>query len=93
MFLVILAHPDQMDTMKSEVGTNGWANMTALCRSQGDNHPIFTGGNVMWNSCIVVEYDLHFFSLRGKQASLSWGTSEECLAMVAETIEEPEKWL
>jgi alkylation response protein AidB-like acyl-CoA dehydrogenase len=41
----------------------------------------------------VVEYDLHFFSLRGKQASLSWGTAEECLAEVAKTIEEPEEWL
>lgn len=42
---------------------------------------------------IVLEYDLHFFSLRGKQASLSWGSTEECLAKVADTIEEPEQWL
>ena len=42
---------------------------------------------------IVREYDLHFFSLRGKQASLSWGSTEECLAKVADTIEEPEQWI
>ena len=42
---------------------------------------------------IVREYDLHFFSLRGKQASLSWGSTEDCLARVADTIEEPEQWL
>lgn len=41
----------------------------------------------------VTEYDLHFFSLRGKQASLSWGTADECLAIVAQSIEEPEEWL
>ena len=41
----------------------------------------------------VTEYDLHFFSLRGKQAALTWGTAEECLAAVAETIEEPDSWL
>jgi alkylation response protein AidB-like acyl-CoA dehydrogenase len=41
----------------------------------------------------VTEYDLHFFSLRGKQASLAWGSAEECLAAVANTIEEPEAWL
>jgi alkylation response protein AidB-like acyl-CoA dehydrogenase len=41
----------------------------------------------------VTEYDLHFFSLRGKQAALTWGTAEECLAAVAATIEEPEEWL
>jgi len=56
-FFVILASPHQIQKMRAEVGTNGWANMTALCRAQGDNHPIFTGGNVMWNGCIVVEYD------------------------------------
>lgn len=41
----------------------------------------------------IEEYDLYFFSLRGKQAALSWGSSEECLALIAETIEEAEAWL
>ena len=41
----------------------------------------------------VTEYDLHFFSLRGKQASLVWGTVEETIAEVAATIGEAEKWL
>ncbi len=56
-FFVILVHPGQIETMRAEVGTAGWANMTALCKAQSDRHPIFTGGNVLWNSCIVVEYD------------------------------------
>ena len=42
---------------------------------------------------LVTEYDLHFFSLRGKQAALSWGSSEECLQIVAKLIEEPTEWL
>jgi alkylation response protein AidB-like acyl-CoA dehydrogenase len=41
----------------------------------------------------VTEYDLHFFSLRGKQAALSWGSAEECLRIVADTLEEPNQWL
>ncbi len=41
----------------------------------------------------VIEYDLHFFTLRGKQASLSWGSAEECLAIVANALEEPDEWL
>lgn len=56
-FFVILVHPGQRDTMRSEVGTNGWAQLTALCRAQSDNHPVFTGGNVLWDGCIVAEYD------------------------------------
>jgi alkylation response protein AidB-like acyl-CoA dehydrogenase len=42
---------------------------------------------------IVEEYDLYFFSLRGKERALAWGSVEECLAIVAEHIEEPEDWL
>lgn len=42
---------------------------------------------------IVEEYDLHFFSLRGKQHALSWGSSEECLATVANSVEEAQAWL
>jgi len=56
-FFVILVHPGQRETMRSEIGTNGWAQLTALCRAQSDNHPVFTGGNVLWDGCIVVEYD------------------------------------
>ena len=38
------------------------------------------------------EYDLHFFSRHAKQRSVSWGTADECLAVVAATIEEATKW-
>jgi alkylation response protein AidB-like acyl-CoA dehydrogenase len=41
----------------------------------------------------IEEYDLYFFTLRGKQAALSWGSSEECLSIIGETIEEAEEWL
>ncbi len=41
----------------------------------------------------IEEYDLYFFSLRGKQHALSWGSSEECLRIVSDTIEEAEDWL
>ncbi|MBI2760434.1 MAG: acyl-CoA/acyl-ACP dehydrogenase [Chloroflexi bacterium] len=41
----------------------------------------------------IEEYDLYFFSLRGKQHSLSWGSTEECLRVVAKTIEEADDWL
>jgi alkylation response protein AidB-like acyl-CoA dehydrogenase len=39
------------------------------------------------------EYDLHFFSRHGKERSISWGTTEECLREVAGSIEEAEAWL
>lgn len=39
------------------------------------------------------EYDLHFFSRRGKERAISWGTKEECLAVIAESLEEVDVWL
>ena len=41
----------------------------------------------------IEEYDLYFSSLRGKQAALSWGSAEECLSAIGESIEEAEEWL
>jgi len=42
---------------------------------------------------IVEEYDLHFFSLRGKERALAWGSAEECLAIVADHVDEADDWL
>ena len=41
----------------------------------------------------IEENDLYFFTLRGKERSLAWGTREECLAVVAETVEREQDWL
>ena len=38
------------------------------------------------------EYDLHFFSRHGKERALAWGTYEECISCLADTIEEVEVW-
>jgi 3-oxocholest-4-en-26-oyl-CoA dehydrogenase beta subunit len=41
---------------------------------------------------VTEDYDLHFFSRRGKERALSWGTAEECLVTIAGAIEEPVAW-
>ncbi len=42
---------------------------------------------------VIEENDLYFFTLRGKERSLAWGSAEECLAVAARTIEEDTEWL
>jgi alkylation response protein AidB-like acyl-CoA dehydrogenase len=42
---------------------------------------------------VIEENDLYFFTLRGKERSLAWGTAEECLAVAAATIERKTEWL
>jgi alkylation response protein AidB-like acyl-CoA dehydrogenase len=41
----------------------------------------------------IEENDLYFFTLRGKERSLAWGTTEECLALIGRSVEAPERWL
>lgn len=41
----------------------------------------------------IEEYDLHFFTLRGKERSLAWGTAEECLNAVAGKVDTPRDWI
>ncbi|MCP4038347.1 MAG: acyl-CoA/acyl-ACP dehydrogenase [bacterium] len=41
----------------------------------------------------IEENDLYFFTLRGKERSLAWGTAEECLALIGRSVEAPERWL
>lgn len=38
------------------------------------------------------EYDLHFFSRRGKERAVAWGSSEECLGFLADSLAEEPAW-
>lgn len=42
---------------------------------------------------IIEENDLYFFTLRGKERSLAWGSADECLAEVATRVHAPIDWL
>jgi alkylation response protein AidB-like acyl-CoA dehydrogenase len=42
---------------------------------------------------LIEENDLYFFTIRGKDRSLAWGTAEECLALVASDVETPPRWI
>jgi len=42
---------------------------------------------------IIEENDLYFFTLRGKERSLAWGSVDECLAEIAATVHAPVDWL
>ncbi|MEZ4356351.1 MAG: acyl-CoA dehydrogenase family protein [Myxococcota bacterium] len=42
---------------------------------------------------LIEENDLYFFTVRGKDRALSWGSAEECLDRIAEEIESAPRWL
>jgi alkylation response protein AidB-like acyl-CoA dehydrogenase len=42
---------------------------------------------------VIEENDLYFFTLRGKDRSLAWGSFEECLAEACDGLEGPRDWV
>ena len=42
---------------------------------------------------VIEENDLYFFTLRGKERSLAWGSAEECLVEAAAFVDEAQDWL
>jgi alkylation response protein AidB-like acyl-CoA dehydrogenase len=41
----------------------------------------------------IEENDLYFFTLRGKDRSLAWGSVEECLDVVSRSVDQLQDWL
>ncbi len=42
---------------------------------------------------LIEENDLYFFTIRGKDRALAWGSAEECLELVAREVESSPRWL
>ncbi|MEZ4278882.1 MAG: acyl-CoA dehydrogenase family protein [Myxococcota bacterium] len=42
---------------------------------------------------LIEENDLYFFTVRGKDRALAWGSAEECLDRIAQEIESAPRWL
>ena len=42
---------------------------------------------------LIEENDLYFFTIRGKDRALAWGSAEECLEILARHAEEAPRWL
>jgi len=54
---------------------------------------LMLGHQVHGGNGVIEENDLYFFTLRGKERSLAWGSVEECLAVMADRVDEEVDWL
>jgi alkylation response protein AidB-like acyl-CoA dehydrogenase len=54
---------------------------------------VMTGHQLHGGQGYIEENDLYFFTIRGKDRALAWGTAEECLEIVARSAEEKARWL
>ena len=77
----------------NDIATDEQIALAKACASRAVTEVTMMAHQLHGGIGIVEEYDLHFFSLRGKERALAWGSAEECLAIVAQSIDEPEDWL
>ena len=61
--------------------------------SRAASEVLMLGHQIHGGNGVIEENDLYFFTLRGKERALSWGSAEECLALMAERVDEPVDWL
>jgi len=78
-----------------ERGTAGSADAALVKASVSRSVPFVTmqAHQLHGGQGLIEENDLYFFTIRGKDRSLAWGTAEECLAKVAEDVESPPRWI
>lgn len=50
---------------------------------------LMLGHQIHGGNGVIEENDLYFFTLRGKERSLSWGSVEECLSLMSQDIQAP----
>ncbi len=55
-FFHCFASPYQIDSMKSEIGTIGWAAMQQAAAQRGNDNPVFTGAASLVDGVVVHEY-------------------------------------
>ena len=53
---------------------------------------LMLGHQIHGGNGVIEENDLYFFTLRGKERSLAWGSVEECLAVMAESAATEVDW-
>lgn len=54
---VILASPYQFESIRSELGNNGFNQAVQNAGVRGADNPIFSGGSFLWNGILCVEYE------------------------------------
>jgi alkylation response protein AidB-like acyl-CoA dehydrogenase len=78
-----------------DAGTASDAQIAAAKASASRAAPevLMLGHQVHGGNGVIEENDLYFFTLRGKERSLAWGSVDECLAVMASSLETKIDWI
>lgn len=77
---------EALDALARGTATNEQAAIAKAAASQSVPEVTMLAHQLHGGQGYIEENDLYFFTLRGKHRSLAWGTVEECLALLGDTI-------
>jgi alkylation response protein AidB-like acyl-CoA dehydrogenase len=75
---------------------NGAAELVAMAKASASRAApwvLMLAHQIHGGNGVIEENDLYFFTLRGKERSLAWGTAEECIEVLAEHAGAPAEFL
>jgi alkylation response protein AidB-like acyl-CoA dehydrogenase len=84
---------EALDALERGRATDARVAIAKAAASQAVPEVTMLGQQLHGGQGFIEENDLYFFTLRGKERSLAWGTLDECLAIIAKTVDTPENWL
>ncbi len=84
---------EALDALERGVATDEQAAIAKAAASEAVPEVTMLGHQLHGGQGFIEENDLYFFTLRGKERSLAWGTLDECLAVVAQTVDQEQDWL
>ena len=84
---------ETLDALERGTATDEQVALTKASLSRALPEVVMTGHQLHGGQGFIEENDLYFFTLRGKDRSLAWGSAEECLGVVARSVEEKARWL
>ncbi len=84
---------EALDCLERDVATDEQIAVTKASLSRAVPDVVMTGHQLHGGQGYIEENDLYFFTIRGKDRALAWGTAEECLEIVAANVEDKAQWL
>lgn len=82
-----------LDAMERNSANDQQVALAKASLSRAAPEVLMTGHQLHGGQGFIEENDLYFFTLRGKDRSVAWGSAEECLALAATGVEQKARWL
>ncbi len=84
---------EALDCLERGAATEEQIAIAKASLSRAVSEVVMTGHQLHGGQGYIEENDLYFFTIRCKDRALAWGSSEECLEIVARNVEEKARWL